>query len=149
MKSVLISLLILATAFAPSAAAACDTEATAGPDSECVVTRRGAVQGVWFELGVANQLRLDSEAVEELHLQLDLYEVLEAEREEQVGILRAAADASAEATSICETAWEGEVQQRERREARSGQWFRSPIVWFAGGVVLGFAGATVGIVAAN
>jgi hypothetical protein len=122
-------------------ARACDTEATAKPDSECVVMARAGVRGVWFQLHIAEQLRTGALELPELRSQLGAYEQALGVRDFQLENLRQAVAAQREASKAALGA--NEILVRDAQRARSERdealqsrsaWYRSPVFWFGVGV---------------
>jgi len=130
----------------PIRAYACETEATARPDSECVVMQRGGIRGVWFRLDVADELRRMKLEFPELRIQTEKQSEVLALRESQVIYLRQALDAHEKALAEVKSANEilsrdaaRARQERDEAKAELGAWYRSPILWTAIG-----SGATLG-----
>lgn len=136
-------------ALAP-AARACDTAATATPESTCVVMEREGARGVWFALETADELRKHKLEVSELRLQIRSYEQMALAREVQVHTYLDVITLKDSAIKTAETNMGAFARQaREAREAERAArdelhaWYRSPALWAAVGGIL-----VTGIVAA-
>lgn len=152
MKKWLVCLAILASNGCGDVAFACETEATATPDSECVVTPRASVRGIWFRLDIADGLRKDHAVLPELQLQLKSYVDLAATREAQLLAIRQAdalrVDISDKLQQTNEALARDATRAREERDAVKASfnaWYRSPFLWTGVGVLTTLAiGATIG-----
>lgn len=148
MKKWLICLAVLASNGCGDVAFACETEATAKPDSDCVVVARAGSRGVWFSLATADQLRKNAELLPQLQLQLKSYAELAQIRDQQVAALKDAdalrKDVSAKLLRTNEVLARDATRARDERDAAReelGRWYRSPFLWTGVGVV-----ATVGAI---
>jgi len=134
-------------------ARACDTAASARPDSECVVLDRQGAKGVWFQLATADALRVSHRLIPELRLQLEKYSEMDAKHTEEVEALRGALALRQAASDALKL--ELEASAKEAREAQEtaaaaqqelDRWWRSPIIWLSVGAL---AGALAGIAIVN
>lgn len=142
MKKLLICLVVAASNGCGDVAWACETEATAKPDSECVVMPRGQARGVWFTLDVANTLRKEHELLPELQLQLKSYAELNQIRDQQVAGLKEAdalrKDVSQkllDTTAALARDAERARQERDKAKDELDAWYRSPFLWTGVGVL--------------
>ncbi len=120
-------------------ASACDTAATATADSTCVVLARDGYRGVWFDLATANALRIDHDKVPPLEkLAADTKAALDL-RSAQSGQLSAAYAAEQTAQVAAMKAYEKAQAEADAAHA----WYRSPLLWFGVGAVLGAGAVTV------
>jgi hypothetical protein len=141
MTRLLIGSLVAAYSLVTSPAWPCDTEATATPNSTCVITAREGRRGAWFDLQTADQLRREHEQVPIVVTMLEQYRSLVAVRESQIRSLEAA---NAERTAASNAATKA-VQEARQEALDASTWYRSPLVWGLVGVVLG--GTVVAIIA--
>lgn len=134
-------------------ARACDTEASAGPESSCVALKFKGVSGVWFRLAESQELLKSMRLVPELSLQIQKYSDMETANTAQVTALRGALDA--EKAANAKLTAEVESSQREASAAQAdatqvreelSRWWRSPFIWLAVGAA---AGALAGIAIAR
>lgn len=134
-------------------ARACDTGATAGPESSCVVLARQGVNGVWFRLAEADELRKTARLVPELNLQIQKFSQMETAYGREVEALRGALDAqkasNAKLTAaVAASEREASAARADAVQAREelGRWWRQPLIWLAIGAA---AGALAGIAIAH
>lgn len=121
----------------------CDTAIEETPDSQCVVMNRQGMRGVWFELGVANELRRNTRLLDGLQLQLNKYSMITALAEKEASVCR-------EQVAVLESTrlkLEKQVElatsdaRKAREELASGRrWYTSPIFW---GITMFIAGAAI------
>ena len=127
----------------PSTAHACDTVATATPESSCVVLQREGVPGVWFSLGEADRLRKAHLELPELRLQIDKYEGL---RDVQDYRIKAYVEVIALKDASLKSAvgnMDAFARRTRKAEEALDAWYRSPILWTGIG-----AGLVTGLVLA-
>ena len=127
----------------PATAHACDTVATATPGSTCVVLERESVRGLWFDLGTGNGLRKAKLLVPELKLQTGLLESKLEARDFQLesyrSVLKLKNGIQKEQQRAIGLLTKQERQAREALDA----WYRSPVLWFAVGVVVPIVGGAI------
>lgn len=119
-----------------SPAFACDTAATATPESTCVVQAHEGTPGVWFELETANALRKAKLTVPELSIQLTELELKLSTREWQLDRYREVV--KLKDRTIATQTQSVEIHARREREAREAldAWHRSPLLWTGVGAVV-------------
>jgi hypothetical protein len=136
-------------AVSSSRARACDTEAGAGPESSCVVTKFRGAPGVWFRLAESQELLAKVRLVPELALQVQKYSDMEMATTAEITALRGALDAEKAANAKLTAATvasqkEASAAQADAAQARQelDRWWRSPVIWLAIGAA---AGALTGL----
>lgn len=147
------AIVVIAGAVSSPRARACETVASARPDSSCVVLDRQGVKGVWFQLALADELRTSHQMIPELRLQLEKYSEMDLKRADEVEALRGALtlrqlvndQLNAEVERMAKETREAQEQAAAATEAL-GRWWRSPIVWLTVGAL---AGGLAGIAIAN
>lgn len=134
------------------ARADCYTIDNAPLDAECVVMPFGSARGVWFRLDKADALRKMKLESVELKRQISLYEKQVEELESSSEKYAAAYSSQVEATKSMESinaALVSAAAESKRAEAAAKEklsvWYRSPALWFGGGVVLTVSAGIVGI----
>ncbi len=150
MKRLLTFFLVVACSLATLPTLACETEATAKPDSDCVVQARAQIRGVWFRLDKAEELRKAYDEIPELRLQINTYDQLIKIRDVQLAGYREASAARKSVSADLQAAntvlsRDAARARKERDEAIASRdaWYRSPFLWTGVGVVLTVAtGAT-------
>jgi len=145
----LIVLLAYASAlFAPFARADCVPLEKATLKDTCVVMARGDVTGVWFELKVADELRKLKLEVPELRFQVQKLEAQVDVEQRRVKLFQEAAQLRAEALAQSEKLTDSVLAKSAKVQEESAAWYRSPVLWFAVGVVVTSA-AVIGIAKAG
>jgi hypothetical protein len=123
--------------------ASCETEATAKPDSDCVVLSFQNKRGVWFELNKADELRKASLEVGELRLQIKDHELRAVTRDYQVQTYRDVIKLKSASLDEAKKSMVAFVRQtREaRKEASDAReelhaWYRSPVLYMGIGAAV-------------
>lgn len=131
----------------PTLARACETTATARPDSECVVMARQGANGVWFSLTAADKLRAAFRLVPELQLQLEKYSEVDDARAREAANLREAlaaqkrvSDELKQHAALSDKAALAALDDATRAQVELDSWWRSPVAW-------GCVGALAGVLA--
>jgi len=104
-------------------------------------TRRATVTvdgqvGVWFAAPVARCILADLEELPHVRVRVTLLEERLTLRDEQVERLRRAVGLAAEEAQTAADALETAVRLRREAEDSARVWWRSPVLWFAVGVVV-------------
>jgi hypothetical protein len=120
----------------PFARAECVTAAQATPIDTCVVMARDGARGVWFELKVANDLRKYKLEVPELRLQIAKLEGVVALEKTRAEMFKEAADLRAQALKLQEAQVDRSLAAGAKAQEETGAWYRSPILWFAAGILV-------------
>jgi len=121
----------------------CDVYDKRTPDSSCVVMKVDGRQGAWFDLKTADGIRLLKLEYPQLKQAIKDYERLQALRDYQVKQYQ---DAWALSLDISNSLLDEQAvyvkQARLARQARDdavaelNAWYRSPVLWAGGGVVI-------------
>lgn len=148
--STLIALMayISLTLIAPIARAECVTLEKATLKDTCVVMPRGDVRGVWFELTEADGMRRLKLEIPQLRFQIEKLEAQVAIEKRRAEMFKEAADLRAQALEASEKLVDRTLETSAKVQDNANAWYRSPVLWFAVGVVVTSA-AVIGIAKAG
>lgn len=141
--SAILSSLLLAAVPTHALDIECDTQGAGSAASMCVVMSQSGARGVWFELGVANELRRKSRLLDGLQLQLNKYSMLASLAEKEVTACRQQVHILESSRTNLQR--QADIANADARSARAElaaghRWYTSPVFW---GIAMFIAGAAI------